>query len=69
MVATLVIIILSVVVHQAPGTRKVRSKECGTAPIFQESSMDILNIDVSKHELGQERVWKVVAAGVCVVTI
>ena len=44
----------NVVVYQAPAARVLRSKGCGDGHVFQESNVDFLNIDVSKHTLEEE---------------
>ena len=46
----------NVVVYQAPAAMVLRSKGCGDGHghVFQDSNVDFLNIDVSKHTLEEE---------------
>ena len=46
---------LSVLVHQCPSFSGFKGRDCGSGPVFQESNLDILNIDMSDHTLQLEQ--------------
>ena len=52
-IATLVVIVLSVVIHQGPETqtRVVRPTDCG-GQVSNEENIDILAVDLSEYEFG-----------------
>ena len=55
LITSLIIIVLAVVVYQCHNISGMKNIDCGSAPVFQESNLDFLNIDVPDHTLQMEQ--------------